>query len=157
MQIRQICKALYIIKQNSSCFLLCHIIYFDRLAKYLSSYLSILNINLKSVKCAAYQYFDRTIDLCGIRCTIANKLSYSYEPNKQAVANLMRKLKRELYHKNNKGYWRANTYICPPQALLSIEKILQSWLMHYSSALSNHQILKINRIADYVLYKWQIK
>lgn len=157
MQIRQIYKALHMVKQNNSCVLLSHIAYFDRLAHYLSSYLSTMNVNLKSVKCATYQYFGSTIYLNGICCTAVHKYNCYYEPSKQTVANLIRKLKSKLYHKNNKGYWRANTYIRPLKALLSMEKILQSWLAYYSSALSNQQVLKINRIADYVFYKWQTK
>lgn len=157
MQIKQVCKILHLVKKNSYCFFVCHMVYFDRLANYSSKYLSAFNVNLKSVQCTAYQYFDNAIYLGSIYCTSSNNCNYYCKPSKQAVANLMREVKRKLYHKNNNGYWRASAYVCPAQALVSIEKILQLWLTYYSGLLSNKQILTINRIADYIFYKWQVK
>lgn len=157
MQARQVSRILHVIKKNDSCFLLCRATYFDRLINYSGNYLSMLNINLKSVKCVACQYPDCTICLNGTHCIIVNRYRYLCEPSKAAIADLVLKVKHKLYHKNTKGYWRANAYICPSEALLSIEKVLQLWVKYYSSMLSNLQMLTINQMIDYIFYKWQVK
>lgn len=157
MQVRHLCKILYLAKKNSSHFFLCYITHFNRITNYSGSYLFSLSVNLKSVKCNVYHYLNRAIYLGNTECIFANNCNYLYKPSRQSIACLVDKIKQKLYHKNKQGYWRASNYICSSQALLVLEKILQSWLRYYSEILNSMQILKINRLADYIFYKWQVK
>jgi hypothetical protein len=157
MQAKQVYNILYLAKKNYSYFFLCHIESIDRIATYFGSYLSALSINLKSVKCNIYNYLNKDIYLGRIEYVFANSRNCLYRPSRQSVADLIDKVKQKLYHKNIQGHWRASHYICTYQALLSIEKILQSWLSYYSVLLGKMQVLRVNQIADYMFYKWQVK
>lgn len=157
MKTKQVCNILYLTKKNSLYFFLSHIASLDKIANHFGRYLSALSVNLKSVRCSTYSYLNKTIYLGHIECIFVDNYNYSYRPSKQSIANLIDAIKQKLYHKNAQGYWRASNHICSYQALLAIEKILQSWLSYYSGLLSNMQVLRINQIADYVLYRWQVK
>lgn len=150
-------RCLYLAKKRNTWFSLYSPLYSRQAIKYLSGFLDALKVNLKSVKCIICKCIKQIVHLQDIECIVKNGLNCLIKPSRQATGYLIRELKKKLYHKNAEGYWRANAYICASTARLQLKKILSSWQIYHLGTLVKSEAAKINKIADYIFYRWQIK
>jgi len=145
------------VKENHFFFFLHCSSFSDRAVKMISRFLSVLKINLKSIKCRLHKYIQYVIHLCIIDYLLKGDTVYLFRCSNAAVKKVVLSVKQKLYHKNYQGYWRITKRNNPYQLVQQIEKILCVWCIYYSCALTKLEILKINKAIDYAFYKWQMK
>lgn len=123
----------------------------------IGEYLQILQLSLKSSRCILYKYVKKFVHLLQIDCIIKENSIYLFRPSNSSLKNLTASVKRKLYHKNYQGRWRVNAYIDRSKVAIDIERLLFFWRIYYLGLLSRSDVLQVNQITDYILYRWQMK
>lgn len=157
MQVNHLCLYMHSVQKQLFFFFLHCPSFSLNTVKKMSGFFSILKVNLRGIKCSLYQYIDYLMHLFTFDYISKNISSYLFRCSDIVIEKLVKKIKQKLYHKNKHGFWRANAHICSHQLIFKIKEMLYSWCSYYSSILSRSKIVKINKIIDYIFYKWQIK
>nr|YP_009243881.1 hypothetical protein Sdur_066 [Sporolithon durum]AMK96123.1 hypothetical protein Sdur_066 [Sporolithon durum] len=79
------------------------------------------------------------------------------ENNKHSIKYLFNEIRRLIYHKNQIGHWRANSYLTYNRAHQSINKVMMNWYEYHKHLLNIKQLKKINKNIDNILYLWKSK
>lgn len=156
IQNRYSCASMYVLKAQVLILMSSSCLFLNSTINQLSNFLKALSINLKSLKCYAYKYIKDLMYLLEFNCILKSS-QYLLRPTKQAMLVLVDNIKRELYHKNKKGYWRISNQISSSTALLKTKQVLCSWYTSNLDLLNRSEVLKVNQTADYIFYRWQIK
>ena len=156
-QIKFLSEFLYSVKEKKLIFSSLCLLVFSNAIKHLSQYLSKFKVNLKSLICIFCKYVKKSVHLFYIDCVTKNSSSYLFRPSKQSIKHLITSIRNKLYHKNKKGRWKNNNSINSLRGMVLAQEVLSIWYDCYSSILSKAEVVKINRVADRIVYKWQTK
>lgn len=156
-QIKFLSKFLYSVKEKKLIFSSLCLLLFSNAIRHLSQYLSKFKVNLKNLICIFCKYVKKSVHLFYIDYIAKNSSSYLFRPSKQSVKHLITSIRNKLYHKNKKECWKRNSSINSLRGLVLVQEVLSIWHDCYSSILSKAEVVKINRVADRIVYKWQTK
>lgn len=147
---------LYFVSEGEKLFFVSNFSIVNKILEYIAKFLSLININLKNMRCIVYKYTNSLIYFRDIDLKINNRIHYTFHPSKKSIKDILYMVRNKLYHKNKQGHWRTNNYINSANAVLYINQILHLWYSYYSDILNIKEIFKINQITDKILYMWQI-
>lgn len=150
-------QSLLLVYKKHAIFLLSNSMIINRAIKYISNFFSIMNINLKNIKCKIFKYITNYIHLIDIDLIIKHSANYIIKPSKLSVYYILSLIRNKLYHKNKQNYWRINNYKSSSEIILYIKNTLYYWYFYYLDILSQKEVLKINQVIDQIFYIWQIK
>ena len=125
-----------------------------KVAQSFASFLSKAKVNLKNIRCVIYICIKNLIYLPSSEHIIEKNNVDAHRLDDRLLKSIIYSIRQQLYHKNKKGYWRANRYIKTSEAMLRARKVLLKWCSKSPIALSELDALKVNRVIDYTLYKW---
>ena len=125
-----------------------------KVAQSFASFLSEAKMSLKNIQCAICMHIKNLIYLPGLEYIIEKNNVNTPRLDDQLLKSIIYSIRQQLYHKNKKGYWRANRYIKTSEAILRARKVLLEWCSKSPIILSKLDALKVNRVIDYTLYRW---
>nr|YP_010728641.1 hypothetical protein P6G74_pgp075 [Phymatolithon calcareum]WEA76799.1 hypothetical protein [Phymatolithon calcareum] len=124
---------------------------------YIAMFIKKLNIDINLVKYANQKVFNQRINFTDVEILMQPSDSLKINLNNNSIKLLVSHIRYVLYHKNQLGQWRVNTYLTSTRAKLAIKKILFIWYKYYYYILDSVQISKINMIVSKIFYIWQKK
>nr|YP_009502173.1 putative group II intron reverse transcriptase/maturase protein [Porolithon onkodes]ASB29774.1 putative group II intron reverse transcriptase/maturase protein [Porolithon onkodes] len=154
---RIIYRKLYIVYQEPNLIIISKKVFINKILQDIGRFIKLQFFNLKKLYCKIYQYSISCLNLYSITVKKTTTSDFVVKPNKQSIKSIMSKIKRNVYCKNEDGYWRVRTDRPVEEVTLFIESLLKSWYNYYFNTLDILDILKLNKIIDDLLYSWQIK
>lgn len=124
---------------------------------YIAMFIKKLNIDINLFKYSSQKVFEQKINFTDVKILMKSNNSFKINLNSNSIKLLVSDIRSVLYHKNQVGKWRLNTYLTSTQAKLAVKKILFSWYKSYDYILDSTQISKINMTINKIFYIWQIK
>lgn len=157
LKIKFIYSKILISKQKESLLFVSINYIINLLLKNVANFLNLIDINLKFVKCIIYKYINHFIILDDFHIKIQNKVNLVVKISQQSITLINYAIRHKLYHKNRRGYWRANHYLHSTQAIFLIREILSNWYEYYHHIIDNQEEILINNTIDKLFYAWQMK
>ena len=124
--------------------------------KYIGDFLHKININIRFFRCNIYRYINKFICLNDFNLVDKNG-RFVVKPSQKSINQVFFTIRRKLYCKNHQGHQRINSYLRPSEALLFINRVLYQWQAYYWGALTQIDILLIQKTVDRMFYIWQVK
>ena len=146
----------YCISQSSYLYCISTISRIAFAVKFVALFLHHVNINLQSIKFVVYYYSTNYIYLNGVELIVKNA-KILFKLSKASMKYVFYVIRNKLYHKNSKNHWRISNSSDSFKAMLSIQKILSQWYIHYVNILDNKNILFMQNTVNKMFYKWQMK
>lgn len=148
---------LYLVNQTQQILFLSNARLTGFIVKQIGAFMSRRLINLRCARCSIYRYYHNYINLIDVEVKSEQNSNYIIKPNIKSIQYIFNILRRILYHKNTKGYWKMSNYIKINKSIFLINYLLKLWHIDYSNIVDNSDIYKINYNIDNWLYFWQAK
>lgn len=129
----------------------------NRLVKDICIFINLQSCSLKKFHCDFCQYSRKSlqINIVKIQKNIHN--TYFVKPGKNFLRSILKTIRSRLYCKNKDGNWRVRNDISINKAVFFSNFLLRRWYRYYFSIIGDIDILEANKLADNLLYSWQVK
>lgn len=157
LKIKSIYLKIFINKQPNYLFLVSVSLITNMVLENIASFLDLVGMNLRSVKCIIYKYINHFVFLDNISIITKDKDNLVVKVSQQSIKSVYRLIKYKLYHKNKLGYWRANNFLTSTQAVFFVRAILSDWYKYYNDIVYTKELTFVNNKIDKIFYTWQMK
>ena len=148
---------IYLISNTKSHLYFCNLLMMPIIFKYLIEFFSNQLINLKDLKCSILDNYNNQIHLGEIELTLREKLINKQKLSSKSLEYLIAKIRLQLYHKNDQGFWRRNSYISIHKLLFFTTHLIKFWYSYYLNLLGSLDKKQLNTTLNTILYLWQRK